>query len=211
MSDLVSGRYPDTYEEWLLDGKPSQPYRTSISRKDITIAGASGAQLVVANVYVYPVIVQQGDVIGAVSVLVGTATAATATHGWAALYTGTATTSTLLVQSADNTSGFAAAGLQKFTLATPYTVGAAPGGTGTDGPLVLGVALYNSSSGAGGKLDGMGGSSVAGSVAVTGQAPLVSFVALAATATAPSVLTGLAAGTTVANSNPVPYIVLSRS
>lgn len=209
MTDLVSGQYPATYEEWLLDGKPAQPYRTSMSRKDITISGASGAQLVSANVYVYPITVQQGDVIGAVNVLVGAATA-TGTHGWAALYSGTGSSATLLVQSADNTSGFAAAGAQKFTLATPYTVGAAPGGTGTDGPIVLGVALYNSGA-TGGKLDGMGGSSVSGSIAITGQSPLVSFVALAATATASATLSGIAAGTTVANSNPVPYIALSRS
>ena len=170
MSDLTSGRYPDTFEEWMLDGKPSQPYRTTISRRDILSAGVTPT---VNAVCVYPVVVQQGDVISYVSIGVKTATAATASHGWAALYTGLTTADTLIVQSADDTSGFHGSGaLQKFTLTSAYTVGGHTGSTGTEGPLVLGVALYNSSSGAGGALDGMTGSSVAGGVLVTGQVPM---------------------------------------
>jgi len=204
MSDLVSGRYPDTFEEWMLDGKPSQPYRTTISRRDILSTGVTPT---VNAVCVYPVVVQQGDVINFISIGVKTATAATASHGWAALYTGLTTTATLIAQSADDTSGFHGSGaLQKFTLTAGYTVGAAPGGTGTDGPLVLGVALYNSSSGAGGALDGMTGSSVAGGVLVTGQVPMAFSAALAATATAPANLSGFTALT-----GGVPYIALSRT
>lgn len=205
MSDLTSGRYPDTYEEWLLDGKPAQPYRTTISRKDIVSSGTSnGILLASATVYVYAVIVQQGDVLGAVNVLVGNSTA-TGTHGWAALYTGVGATSTLIAQSSDLTTGFTA-GAQKFALSSAYTVGnQTPGATGTDGPIVLGVALYNSGA-TGGRLDGMTSSSVAGSVAISGQSALVSSFSLAATATAPSVLTGA-----VALAGGVPYIALSRS
>lgn len=204
MGDFVSGRYPDTFEEWMLDGKPAQPYRTTISRRDILSTGVTPT---VNAVCVYPIVVQQGDIIGAVSIGVKTATAATASHGWAALYTGLTTSATLLVQSADDTSGFHGSGaLQKFTLTSAYTVGANPGSTGTDGPIVLGVALYNSSSGAGGALDGMTGSSVAGGVLVSGQVPMAFSAALAATATAPANLSGFTALT-----GGVPYIALSRS
>ena len=52
MSDLTSGRYPDTFEEWMLDGKPSQPYRTTISRRDILSTGVTPT---VNAVCVYPV------------------------------------------------------------------------------------------------------------------------------------------------------------
>jgi len=204
MSDLTSGRYPDTFEEWMLDGKPAQPYRTTISRRDILSTGVTPT---VNAVCVYPVVVQQGDVIGAISIGVKTATAATASHGWAALYTGLTTADTLIFQSADDTSGFHGSGaLQKFTLTSPYTVGTNPGTTGTNGPVVLGVALYNSSSGAGGALDGMTGSSVAGGVLVSGQVPMAFSAALAATATAPANLSGFSALT-----GGVPYIALSRS
>lgn len=202
MSDLTSGKYPDTYEQWLLDGKPAQPLRTSMDRRDILSAGVT---MTLATVFVVPVVVQQGDVISFISIGVKTATA-TGTHGWAALYTGVGTAATLIAQSADDTAGFHGSGaLQKFTLATPYTVGAAPGGTGTDGPLVLGVALYNSGATAG-VLDGMSGSSVAGAVLFAGQVPLVSTVALSATATAPANLAGVAAAV-----SGVPYIALSRT
>jgi len=203
MSDLTSGRYPDTYEEWMLDGQPAQPYRTTIKRSDII---STGVTLTLATVFVYPVVVQQGDVIGAISIGVKTATA-TPTHGWAALYSGVGTSAVLLgAQAPDDTSGFHGSGaLQKFTLATPYTVGSNPGTTGTNGPLVLGVALYNSGATAG-VLDGMTGSNVAGSVIVSTQISMVNSVALSATATAPANLAGIAAAV-----GGVPYIALSRS
>jgi hypothetical protein len=202
MSDLTSGRYPDTYEEWLLDGSPAQPYRRSISRWDIVSAGVA---MTAATVFVIPVVVQQGDVIDYISIGVKTASA-TPTHGWAALYTGTSAAATLIAQSADDTSGFHGPGaLQKFALATGYTVGGHTGTTGTEGPLVLGVALYNSAL-TGGVLDGMSGSSVAGAVIVSGQVPLVSTVALAATAAAPATLAGAAAAV-----SGVPYVALSRT
>lgn len=202
MSDLTSGRYPDTYEQWMLDGQPAQPLRTSMDRRDILSAGVT---MTLATVFVIPVVVQQGDVISFVSIGVKTATA-TGTHGWAALYTGTGASATLIAQSADDTAGFhGSAALQKFALASSYTVGSAPGSTGTNGPLVLGVALYNSGATAG-VLDGMSGSSVAGAVLYSGQSPLVSTVALAATATAPANLAGIAAAV-----SGVPYIALSRT
>jgi hypothetical protein len=209
--DIVAGKYPLFFEEWALDGQPSQPYRQTISRRDIL---ATGVQLTQATLYVFAVVCQPGDIIGAVNLGVKTATA-TPTHGWAALYTGVGATATLITQATDDTSGFHGSGAsQKFTLATPYLVGGFPGtpqGAGqaasglSGGPVVLGLALYNSGA-TGATLDGMTGSSVAGGVIVTGQVPMASSVALAATATAPATLAGITAATIG-----VPYAVLSRS
>lgn len=208
---LIAGRYPIFSEEWALDGQPTPPYRQSISRRDIV---STGVTMTTATLYVFPVVCQPGDIIGAVNIGVKTASA-TPTHGWAALYTGLAAAATLISQSADNVNGFTATGAaQKFSLATPYLVGGIPGtpqgagaaAVGTSGaPIVLGVALYNSAT-TGGVLDGMSGSNVAGAVIVTGQVPFCVSVALAATATAPATLAGVTAAV-----QGVPYIALSKS
>jgi hypothetical protein len=210
MSDLASGRYADSEEEWLLDGSPFPPYRRTISRRDIA-SGSTGLALTQANLFVYAVPVQVGDIFNYVSFLAKTATA-TPTHSWIALYNGVATTSTLLAQSADATGGFAV-GTNKLQLASTVanigTIGTPQGGGSAavvpNGPAVWGVALYNSGA-TGAVLDGAPGGQVAGAVAVTGQLPLIFGAALAATATAPATLAGLAAivGTGT------PYVLLSR-
>lgn len=210
MADLASGRYPDSEEEWLLDGSPFPPYRRTISRRDIA-TGATGLALTQAQLFVYAVPVQVGDIFNFVTTLVKTATA-TPTHSWVALYNGVSATASLLAQSADAPGGFAV-GTNKLQLASAVanigTVGT-PQGAGQpaivpNGPAVWGVALYNSGA-TGAVLDGMPGGQVAGEIAVTGQLPFVSQVALAATATAPATLAGIAAvvGTGV------PYVLLSR-
>jgi hypothetical protein len=158
---LVAGRYPTANEEWMLDGQPSPPYRRTISRGDITVSTISIASTAMT---VYPIVAQPGDIFGAVSLLVKTATA-TPSHSWAALYSGVGATATLLTQSADVTGGWAV-NAQKVSFANPYLVGSPPGGTGTTGPVVLGLALY--ASGGATVFDGMAGSAVAGAVAVTG-------------------------------------------
>lgn len=196
---LVAGRYPLASEEWMLDGQPMPPYRRTISRGDITVSTISIASTAMT---LFPIVAQPGDIFGAVSLLVKTATA-TPTHSWAALYSGVAAASTLITQSADVTGGWAA-NAQKVSFATPFLVGSAPGGTGNTGPLVLGLAIY--ASGGATVFDGMAGSAVAGAVALTGQVPLVSSVTVAATATAPATLAGIAAAV-----QGVPYAVLSRN
>lgn len=208
MADLASGRYPDSEQEWLLDGQPYPPYRRTISRGDIC---SSAISLASATLYVFPVPCQAGDVIGAITALVKTATG-TPTHSWAALYSGVTATSTLLAQSADVPGGWPGAAA-KVLLQTPVLVGGNPGtpqgsgaaSPGTGGPAVLGLALY--ASGGATVFDGMiGSTAVAGGVAISGQLSLANSVALAATATAPSTLAGLAAA-----SIGIPYVVLSRS
>lgn len=210
MSDLAGGRYPDSEEEWLLDGQPSPPYRRTISRRDIT-TGSTGIALTQATLFVYAVTVQAGDIFDYVSFLCKTATA-TPTHSWAALYNGMSTTAALLAQSADATGGFAA-GANKLQLGSVVsnigTVGT-PQGPSTpaivaQGPAVWGVALYNSGA-TGAVIDGMSGGNVAGSIALTGQLALAMSASLAATATAPATLSGL-----TALAGATPYVVLSRA
>lgn len=208
---LVSGRYPTSNIEWLLNGSPIPPYWPSISRWDITASGATGVVATSGTMYVFAMAFMPGDIIGALNILVG-ASSATPTHGWAAVYNGVGASATLLAQSADNVSGFVA-GAQKFTLATPVLVGGVAGtpqgagaaSPGTGGPTVLGVALFNQAT-TGGKLDGMAGSSVAGAVAVTGQVPLVSSVTGVTGAVAPSTLAGVTAAV-----SGIPYIAPTRS
>lgn len=210
MSDLPSGRYPDSEEEWLLDGSPFPPYRRTISRRDIA-TGATGLALTQAQLFVYAIPVQVGDIFNFITILTKTATA-TPTHSWAALYNGTGASATLLAQTPDVVGGFAI-GASKLQLASTVanigTIGTPQGGGSAaivpNGPAVWGVALYNSGA-TGAVLDGMPGGQVAGEIAVTGQLPFVSQVALAATATAPANLAGIAAvvGTGV------PYVLLSR-
>lgn len=209
MTDLVQGRYPIADEEWLLDGSPYPPYRRTISRRDIS-AGSGGIALTQATLFVYPVTVQAGDIFNFVSILVKTATA-TPTHSWVAVYNGIAATSALLAQSADVTTGFPT-GASKLqlgsTIANSGTIGT-PQGPGTaavvnTGPVIWGVALYNSGA-TGAVADGAAGGNVAGSIAVTGQAAMALSVALAATATAPATLAGLAA-----LAGGTPYALLSK-
>lgn len=209
MSDLGAGRYPFAEEEWLLDGSPLPPYRRTISRRDIA-AGSTGIALTQAQLFVYAMPVQSGDLFDFVSILVKTATA-TPTHSWVAIYNGMTTSAALLAQSADATGGFTV-GANKLQLASVVanvgTVGT-PQGPSTpavvaSGPAVWGVALYNSGA-TGAVLDGMPGGNVAGAIALTGQVPLAMSAALAATATAPATLSGL-----TALAGATPYIVLSR-
>jgi len=195
-------------ESWYLDGKPSQPYRSNFSRRATLLA--AGITMVADTIAVVPVVCQQGDVISSITVGVKTATSSTPTHGWAALFTGLTTADTLIAQSADNTSGFTSSGsAQTFTI-TPHLVGTDPGSSGTSGPVVLGVALYNNG-GAGGVLDalGQGSEAVAGGVYITGQVPLLfTKAATSAGATAPSTLSGFAASTAGANMAAVPLVIL---
>ena len=208
MADLASGRYPDTNEDWLLDGKPGQPFRSNWTRRGPLLS--AGIAMTAGTGFCVPVVCQQGDVITSITIGVKTATNAGTIHGWAALYTGVATGAALIAQSADDTSGFhGSASAQTFTLSAPHLVGTDPGSTGTSGPVVLGVLLYNEGT-TGGVLDafGQGSEAVAGSVFVTGQVPLLfTKASMSAGATAPATLSGFAAATAGTNMAAIPFVI----
>lgn len=195
-------------EEWLLDGRPTPEYRATVRRRNIN---TPNILLTSASMLVYAVPVQPGDIFGAITLMVKTATA-TPTHSWAALYNGVTAGAQLLAQTPDNAGGFAV-GANHLLLPSPVpNVGMpgtwqGPGGPAVtpQGPAVWGVALYNSGA-TGASVDGVVGGSVAGEVAITGQAPLASSLALAATATAPANLAGI-----VAQAFSVAYVLLSRA
>lgn len=217
MSDLASGRYPDSEEEWLLDGQPSPPFRriAGLKRSDIA-TGSGGATIGVSNqLAVFPLPVQAGDIFQFVSFLAAVV-GGTLAHSWVALYNGTAAGAALLAQVADNTSATGwAVGANKLTLASVVsnigTVGT-PQGPSTppivaQGPAIWGVAIYQSGTTLN-KFDGMpGGNAGAGLVAVAGQVPMVSQSgSLGAVATAPAVLPAMTPG-----NGAVPYGLLSRN
>jgi hypothetical protein len=208
MSDLTSGRYPDSEEEWLLDGAPGLPYRRNMSRKDITSAAAGGALPTTGKAFATAVPCQIGDIIGAVTVGVAATASGTLTHAWAALYAGTAAASPLITQSADLTSGTMPlnAGF-KFTFAAPYLVGGSPGVTGPSGPAALTVVVSVTSATMP-TLDGMlGGSAASNGGVITGQLPLsTNSGSTTFTATAPATLAAFAAA-----GGFIPYVLLSRS
>jgi len=213
MSDLGAGRYPFADEQWMLDGQPSPPYRRTCSRN----FGAGTFTLVTATMYLYPVVVQAGDVFNYLTAIVKTQMTSSG-HNWAAIYNGTTSTATLVAKTADTTAGWGT-GAQKLSLTTVAanvgTVGT-PQGPSTaavvnSGPAVWLVALYNSTAGTGTILDAATiAGDVAGNIALTGQVPVTQTATLTATATPPAALNASGVGTLTAASANVPYVVLSR-
>lgn len=211
MGDLASGRYPDSEEEWLLDGQPYPPYRRTISQRDIT--GGYVIQATKINCYAVPV--QIGDIFNFVSFKSSVA-GATLTHSWVAIYNGVKTGAALLAQVADNTTATGwAATAQKLQLASTVanigTVGT-PQGAGqpaivANSPAIWGIVIYQSGT-TPNTFDGMAGGPVAGG-ALAGQLPMYSTGTLAATGTAPAVLPTMTAAVPNGNGG-VPYLLLSR-
>jgi hypothetical protein len=195
MSDLASGRYPDSYEEWVQDGMPVPPDRHGLVKA--SGAGSGGLTLATTILYAYPFVAQVGDVYRFVRFIVKTIATATSAHAWVAVYNGTATGAALLGQTADTTAGWTA-GLVSLAL-TPNpadigTIGTPQGGSTAaivpDAPAVWGLVFYDVTSGAGNILDAAAAAgSLAGEQLRSGQAPLCTqSAALTSTATAPAVL-----------------------
>jgi hypothetical protein len=217
MSDLVAGRFPTTDPKWLLDGSPYPPYRDTLNGS--RLFGAGTFTLATATMYIYPIVVQPGDIFNFLTVIVKTQATATASHCWAALYNGTTATATLVAKTADTTAGWGT-GAQKLALlsaaANSGTVGTPQGpstaATVNSGAAVWGLVLYNSTSGTGTILDAATvGGDVAGNIALTGQIPVTQTATLTATGTIPAALNASGVGTLTAASANVPYAVLSNA
>lgn len=117
---LVSGHYAAVNDEWVLNGKQVEPFRTSIRRDDATtdVAAATVTQ-VMTGVAVH---LRVGDVVSKIGFLVGATAGGTITNQFAALYSNAATPA-LLGQSTDTTSAAIAANtLAEYTLASPVTI-----------------------------------------------------------------------------------------
>jgi hypothetical protein len=214
MTDLVAGRYGLAESTWMLDGQPYPPYRTGPVNR---FFGAGTFTLITATAYVYPVVVQAGDVFNYVTLIVKTQATATSSKCWAALYNGTTSAATLMSQTPNVTAGWGT-GAQKLqfnaTVANTGTVGT-PQGPSTaavtnSGAAVWGLVLYSVTSGTGTILDAATvGGDVAGNIALTGQIPVTQTATLSTTSTAPSSLGSTSYGTLTAASANVPYFVLS--
>jgi hypothetical protein len=215
MGDLVSGRYPDYFNEFLLDGQPSPPYRTSISRGDITTAAVTGAATQVP--YVVAVCAEPGDVFQYVSFGIGTLAGTAGGTSFVVVYSGVPTASaaaTVLGVSAVTTF---TAGANKIALTAPVVVsgtdytpqGSAPASL-QNGPQVLGVAIVEAWTTTGSLFDGMTGGSAAFKGLIGAQVPLATKLPTLG-GTPPAV--GTSSGTTITapSTGFLPYVILSRT
>ena len=117
---LVSGHYAATSDEWVLNGKQVEPFRTSIRRDDITtdVAAATVTQ-VMTGVAIH---LRVGDVVSKIGFAVGATAGGTITNQFAALYSNAAVPA-LMAQSVDTgAAAIAANTLAEYTLATPQTI-----------------------------------------------------------------------------------------
>lgn len=215
MGDLVSGRYPDYFNEYLLDGSPAPPYRQSISRGDITTAAVTGAATQIP--YLVAVCAEPGDVFNYVSFGIGTLAGTAGSTSFVVVYSAMPTASaaaTVLGVSATTTF---TAGANKIALSAPVVVGgttytpqgSAPTST-NNGPQVLGVAIVETWTTTGSQFDGMTGGSAAFKGLIGSQIPLATKLPTLS-GTPPTV--GSSSGTTVTapSTGFLPYVILSRT
>lgn len=188
---LVSGGYAPKNPAHLLDGSPSTPIRSNISRLQAVsnlAALASGVMLSAA------LPLQAGDVVTNLTFVSATTAAGTPTNYWFALYSNAATPA-LLAQSADQTTTAWAANTAKtLALSSAQTITetgvyyAAVMVAATTVPTLAGVALHNA---------------VEAGAILTGQKVLARTSGSSLTTTAPATI---ASPTTVAN---VPLVLAS--
>lgn len=184
----IGGHYPDTHDQWLLNGSPSGLFRANLRRTEV---GGNLAALTTQVMTAVALYLEAGDVVTNLTFCSATTAAGTPTNWWFALYS-TAATPALLGQTADQTSTAWAANTAKtVALATPYTVTttgvyyAAVMVKATTVPTLLGASL----------------NATAAAAVVTGQKVLANTSGASLTDTAPATI---ATPTTVAT---VPYVV----
>jgi hypothetical protein len=129
LADLVDGRYPQINPVWSILGQTTNvaqsdvPVRSNLEYLNAGSLTDSTAALATGVMKAVPVVVDQGQVISAVTVLVGATAGVTMTRQWAALYQGTGAAPALMGQSTDGTSGaIGASAAFKFTLASPQLI-----------------------------------------------------------------------------------------
>lgn len=126
--DLVSGRYPTSYQFDKITGKAQNAQQGNIAVRSnaewLGISGMTDGALAATGVGCAVAIpVSDGDVISKISLIVGATAEATGTHAFAALYSGIAVPA-LLSQSVTDTgaASLAASARFTFTLATPQLI-----------------------------------------------------------------------------------------
>lgn len=199
MSDLASGRYPDSYAEYLLDGQPASPYRATVSRTAVTGAAVTGAAS--TRAYATAITVEPGDVFNFVSFSIGTLAGTAGNSSFVVVYSAVPTASaaaTVLGVSATTTF---VAGANKIALTSQVEVGSKP--------AVYGVAIVETWTTTGSLFDGVSGGPSAFKGLIGGQLPL----AQVSSGTVSGVAVGSSSGTAWANptTGVLPYVVLSRS
>lgn len=215
MGDLVSGRYPDYYNEWLLDGQPNPPYRASISRGDITTAAVTGAATQVP--YITAVCAEPGDVFNYVSFGIGTLAGTAGNTSFVVVYSTMPTASAAATVVGVSATTTFVLGANKIALSAPVVVagttytpqGSAPASL-QNGPVALGVAIVEAWTTTGSQFDGMTGGAAAFKGLIGSQIPLAT--KLPTLGGTPPAL-GASSGTTVTapSTGFLPYVVLSRT
>lgn len=200
MSDLASGRYPDTNAEYLLDGQPSSPYCASCSRTALTGAAVTGAATQVP--YVTAVAVEPGGVFNFVSFAIGTLAGTAGNTSFVVVYSAVPTaTAAATVLGVSATTTFVA-GTNKIALTSQVQVGASP--------AVYGVAIVEAWTTTGSQFDGVSGSKSAFKGVLSGQLPLATQLPTLG-GTPPAVGTSSSTTVTAPSTGFLPYVVLSRS
>lgn len=200
MSDLASGRYPDSYAEYLLDGQPAAPYRATVSRTAVTGAAVTGAATQIP--YVAACDVMPGDIFNFVSFSIGTLAGTAGNSSFVVVYSAVPTASaaaTVLGVSATTTF---VAGANKIQLANQVEVGTKP--------AVYGVAIVEAWTTTGSQFDGVSGGASAFKGLIGSQLVLATKLPTLG-GTPPAV--GTSSGTTVTapTAGFIPYVVLSRT
>jgi hypothetical protein len=200
MSDLASGRYPDSYAEWLLDGQPSSPYRATCSRTAVTGAAVTGAATQVPYVVACPV--EPGDVFNYVSFSIGTLAGTAGNSSFVVVYSATPTASAAATVVGVSATTTFVAGANKIQLTGAVQVGTSP--------AVYGVAIVEAWTTTGSQFDGVAGGASAFKGVIGSQVVLAT--KLPTLGGTPPTL-GASSGTTVTapSTGFVPYIVLSRT
>jgi hypothetical protein len=188
---LTTGHYAPINPDWILNGKPVEPFRTNIRRQEITtdVAAALTTQIMTGAAMHLRV----GDVVTKIGFLVGATAAGTPTNSWVALYSSAATPA-LMAQSADQAAGaIAANALYELSLATPQTIT-------VEGFYVC--ALMSKATTVPSLQCHVSPLASANGAVITGMAPLAATSGSALVATAPATW---AAPTTVVN---IPYVTV---